>query len=268
MSKIDLCWIDDSAADMSLIMEHVFPTIWANNFSCKTILFGNDYCSMESENGPEEDDRKAFEDELRNFFIVFCQKIDEDEWLDPGTTYETKKNLLPTPSVSLVSVWDEKKNASENFKRLTNCWMDKDRLQKIKENPKEFLEGADNEVPEDSDSMSVVKLIRSMNIPKEAAVALDICLLYHDIVRIEEGSPSISMALYHLLKKEHECYLYSGRYDTRTLMNSWTKTYQQIFDNEDVVKVYPKKGLTTKQSVTDAKSDLIALLSRKNGGGA
>lgn len=265
MPKIDLCWIDDSAADMTLIMEHVFPTIWSNGYSCKTILFGNDYCSMESENGPKENDRKAFENELRNFFIIFCQKIDEDEWLDTGTTYKAHQNLLPTPSVSLISMREDEKNASENFKNLANSWMNKDRLQKIKENPEELLADANKEPSQDSNSMSVVKLIENMNIPKGAAVALDICLLYHDIVRIEDGDPSISMALYHLLKKDHDCYLYSGRYDTRTLMNSWTKTYQQIFGNEEV-KVYPKKGLTTKQSVTDAKSDLIALLNRKKGG--
>lgn len=265
MSKIDLCWIDDSSADMSLIMEHVFPTIWAKNFSCKTILFGNDYCSMENENGPTEDDRQEFEDELKNFFIVFCQKIDEDKWQDPGTAYQDLKNLLPPQSVSLIPMREEE-NAPDNFRHLANSWMDIDRLQKIKDSPEEFLTNANMGTPLDSNSMSVVNLIKKMDIPKDASVALDICLLYHDFVRIEDGFPSISMALYQLLKKEHDCYLYSGRYDTRTLMNSWTKTYQQIFGNEEVVKVYPKKGLTTKQSVTDAKSDLIALLSKKRGG--
>ena len=266
MSKIDLCWIDDSPAEMALIMEHVFPTIWANNFSCKTILFGNDYCSMESENGPTEVDRQEFEDELNNFFIVFCQKIDEDEWLDIGTTYKAKKDLLPTPSVSRIPMWEEGKKTLENFRGLANSWMNKEGLQELKKNPKELLADTNNETSSDSNSLSVVKLIEEMNIPKEAAVALDICLLYHDIVRIEAGIPSISMALYHLLKKEHDCYLYSGRYDARTLMNSWTKTYQQIFGDEEAVKVHPKKGLTTKQSVTEAKSDLIALLRKKEGG--
>lgn len=268
MSKIDLCWIDDSAADMSLIMEHVFPTIWLKGYSCKTILFGNDYCSMENEAGPKEDDRKAFEQELENFFIVFCQKIDEDKWQEPGTAYKDKRDLLPSPSVSLVPLMDNDKNTPDSFKHLANCWMDTDRLQEIKRDPDKFLTDLKKEFSTESNSMSVVQLIEKMNIPKDAVVALDICLLYHDIIRIEGRLPSISMALYHWLKKEHNCYLYSGRYDTRTLMNCWVETYQQVFSDKDELKIHPKKGLTTKQSVTDAKNDLLALLGKKTGGGS
>ena len=266
MSKIDLCWIDDSTAEMSLIMEHMFPTIWSENFSCKIILFGNDYCSMESEKGPTEDDRQEFENELKNFFMVFCQNIDEDKWQEPGTAYQDLKKLLPTQSVSLIPIRETEKNAPDSFRYLANSWMDIDRLQRIKDSPEEFLTNANMGTPSDINSMSVVNLIKKMDIPKKASVALDICLLYNDFGRIEEGLPSISMALYHLLKKEHDCYLYSGRYDTRTLKKSWIKTYQQISGDEEEVKIYSKKGLTTKQSITDAKSDLIALLSRKRGG--
>lgn len=262
MSKIDLCWIDDSAQEMSLIMEHVFPSIWSKNYSCKTILFGNDYCYMESENGPNENDRTEFEEELNNLFIFFCQMMDEEEWKDIGDTYNAKKYLLPSPSVSLVSM-----NASDSIKQLASNWMDSEKLKKFKDYSDMKETDAQEEDSTDINDMSVSKLIEAMGIPEGAVVALDICLLYHDISRIEEGLPSISMALYDkLLKQHHKCYLYSGRTDSRAVLDCWEKTYHELYGDKGDVKIHPKKGLTTKQNVTEAKKNLIDMLSKEEQG--
>ena len=205
-----LYWIDDSAHDMYLIMEHVFPILWNINCSCKTILFGNDYCSKETENGPSEDDRKAFEIDLNGFFSVYCQEIDNQEWEKVGTTHQNKKHLLPNPSIFLIPLEDD-------IKYLTQCWLDHDLLKEVKSHPEFLRKVPKNGVetpdttPVDSkteqiEGLSVEPLILDMNIPKDATIALDICLLYHDIDRIEAGLASISMALYDVfLKQNHKC---------------------------------------------------------------
>lgn len=263
MSKIDLCWIDDSPKDMYLIMRHAFPILWDKEYSCKTILFGNEYCDRENEDGPTEADRAAFEIELTNLFIVFCQKIDEREWKELGSTYKEKTHLLPRPSVSLVPMRGEGKDGSDSIKQLAKNWMDHDKLKKLMVSPDGIQIGACAKAPLDSGELSVDKLVEVMDIPDDAAVALDICLLYDEINRIEAGLPSISMALYASLSKQRHCYLYTGRHTARTLLDRWVKTYQQLFGSKEELKIYSKKGLTTKQDVTDAKTDLIDLLGRE-----
>lgn len=247
---------------MYLIMRHVFPLIWDKEYSCKTILFGNEYCSRENEEGPTEADRRAFETELMNLFIIYCQKIDECEWKELGSTYSEKSHLLPTPSVSLIPMHDGEREEANIIKQLVKNWMSKEKLKKIMVSS-EGTGGACDKDSLNSSELSVGKLIKLMNIPDNAVVALDICLLYNDINRIEEGLPSISMALYANLSKHHPCYLYTGRYTARALLDCWVKTYQQLFDNEEELILYSKKGLTTKQNVTDAKTSLVELLCRE-----
>ena len=272
----NLYWIDDSTHDMYLIMEHVFPVLWDENCSCKTILFGNDYCSKETENGPSEKDRKEFETDLRGFFTIYCQEIDNQEWEDLGTTYKKKQLLLSDPLVSLVpledSTWD-----------LAQCWLDRNILEGANKRPEHLPSlpvDSDHVEHEDSGAapvksevkevcLSVDQLIEAMNIPEDAAVALDICLLYHDIDRIEAGLPSISMALYDgLLERNHRCYLYSNRTIARTAMAQWVKTFQKLFPDSakelnDTI-IHPKVGLLATRPDTAEKTALVNLLQGKD----
>lgn len=273
----NLYWIDDSAHDMYLIMEHVFPVLWNINCSCKTILFGNDYCSKETENGPSENDREAFETDLKGFFSVYCQEIDNQEWEEVGKTHEKKKHLLPNPSIFLIPLKDDRKT-------LTQHWLDRDLLKDVKDHPESLrgaLAGAGhigaetpdvaavNPMAECVGRLSVEQLITDMNIPGDAAIALDICLLYHDIDRIEAGLPSISMALYdEFLKRHHRCYLYSNRSIARTVMDQWVQTFQNLFPKpsgrSDSIVIHPKGGLLAATPNTDAKRALVNLLQRKD----
>lgn len=272
MSVKNLYWIDDSTHDMYLVMEHVFPVLWNIDCSCKTIVFGNDYCSRETENGPSEEDRRAFETDLRGFFIVYCQEIDNHEWEDLGTTYEKKQHLLSDPLVSLVPLKD-------STGALARRWLDRDILKDANGHPECLLSlpadsghmeqeesGAAPAKPEVKErDLSVDQLIAKMNIPKAAAVALDICLLYHDIDRIEEGLPSISMALYAgLLKRHHHCYLYSNRTVARTAMAQWVNTFKKLFPDSakklDDIIIHPKVGLLATRPDTAEKTALVDLL--------
>lgn len=274
MTETSLYWIDDSTQDMYLIMEHVFPAVWDKGCSCKTILFGNDYCSKETESGPTDEARKAFESDLNGFFIVYCQEIDSHEWCDPGTTYKEKKHLLPDSSVKLISI---KNDQSDPIHKLVEHWMNRDWLTNIgvqaeKEN-QDRAATFDNApgtasvpIPEPgaiSKEASIDQLIADMDIPDNAVIALDICLLYKDIERIEANLPSISMALYAALSKNHRCYLYSSRSIARAVMKQWITTCKRIFGIPNGITIYPKNGLTVKQADTDAKLDLLTLLKGK-----
>ena len=261
MSDISLCWIDDSVEEMYSIMEHVFPAVWDINCSCKTILFGNHYCSRENESGPKDDDRNAFEVELKNFFVVYCQEIDARDWKNLGETYDEKSRLLPSPLVSLVPLQSEEQNGID---QLAKNWMDDSKLEKLKAHLVSIRTGEHIEDDVDDREMSVDILIDAMDIPTGAVVALDICLLYHDFTRIEKGLPSISMALYKCLSENHRCYLYSGLSIARKVLDCWEETYRHLYDGKNNIRIYPKKGLTTKQTITEAKKDLIEILSVEN----
>lgn len=277
MPETSLYWIDDSTQDMYLIMEHVFPAVWDKGCSCKTILFGNDYCSKETESGPTDEARKAFESDLHGFFIVYCQGIDSHEWCDPGTTYREKKHLLPDSSVKLISI---KNDQSDPIHKLAECWMNRVWLERIvaqaEKEDQDRATASDNApgtapvpIPESGvfldigKEASVNQLIADMDIPDNAVIALDICLLYKDIERIEANLPSISMALYAALSKNHRCYLYSSRSIARAVMKQWITTCKSIFGIPDGITIYPKNGLTVKQADTDAKLDLLTLLKGK-----
>lgn len=251
MTVRNLYWIDDSAHDMYLIMEHVFPILWNIGCSCKTILFGNDYCSKETENGPSEDDQQVFETDLKGFFSVYCQEIDNQEWKEIGTTHEEIKHLLPDHSIFIIPL-------KESMEALAKHWMDHDLLEEVKNHPES----------ESKRRLSVEQLIKDMNIPEDAAIALDICLLYHDIDRIEVGLPSISMALYdEFLKRHHNCYLYSNRSIARTVMEQWIKTFESLFlqpsEQSGSIVIHPKGGLLAATPNTHAKEALVDLLQRE-----
>lgn len=262
---------------MYLMMEHIFPDLWNIDCSCKIILFGNDYCSKETENGPDENDQRAFETDLNGFFSVYCQEIDNRNWEEVGKTYQEKKHLLSSPSVFLFPLKDDREI-------LARHWLDRDLLKDVEDHPENLFGASVNsgcaepEAPdaakEESDAeqrgcLSVDQLIKDMNIPADAAVALDICLLYHDMDRIEAGLPSISMALYDRLLKQHQrCYLYSNRTVARTVMVQWVQTFKKLFkeasDEAGSIIIHHKRGLLAGASNTDAKKALIDLLQRKD----
>ena len=237
--------------DMYMIMENVFPHIWDNGFSCKTILFGNGYCRMEKESGPNECIREEFENELKYFFAVYCQNTDDLEWKDRGTTQQEKKDLLPETPIELVTM-EEKSTHGLDIEKLTSLWMDREKLEKIKKDPNLIS----------SEDMSVKGLIKRLDIHPNAVVALDVVLLYDDFKRIEEGLPSISMALLYELAKSHECYLYSAEYISRKVVDIWIKTYYELYGQEKIVKIHPKNGLTTRMNPTREKAGLIELLKK------
>ena len=277
MPAQNLYWIDDSPHDMYLMMEHIFPDLWNIDCSCKIILFGNDYCSKETENGPDENDQKAFETDLNGFFSVYCQEIDNRTWEELGKTYQEKKHLLSSPSVFLFPLEGDREI-------LARHWLDRDLLKDVEDHPENLFGASVNSgcaepealdaAKEESDAeqrgcLSVDQLIKDMNIPEDAAVALDICLLYHDMDRIEAGLPSISMALYDRLLQQHQrCYLYSSRIVARTVMVQWVETFKKLFkeaaDEAGSIIIHPKRGLLVGASNTDAKKALIDLLQRKD----
>ncbi len=243
-----LYWIDDSAADMSQIMEQVFPLVWNKGGACKIILFGNGYCSQMTEHGPEEKDRERFENELQGFFRYYCAGIDDSEWRHPGETFKEKQKQLLPDSVSLVPM-DFLKGESDDV--TDYFWMNEEKLKEEKSL--------------DDPEASIDRLIEKMRIPPNAIVALDICLLYGDFQRIQEKEPCISMALYKKLKENNDCFLYSGMSVTKPILDNWKSIYGQRFEEACEPEIYAKNELTTKQEDTDAKNALIALFKEKEG---
>lgn len=256
MSIANLYWIDDSSEHMSLFVQNVFPILWDKNFSCHTIFFGNDYRKKNDEHGLTKQDCDLFSDNLEFEFVRYCDEIDDASWVPPGTTYEQKKHLLVKPNVGCIRVEEpDEGSVQPSISTIVQNWMNPDKLKILKETLKpdsmtELLSQLD---------MSIQPVISLMNIPDNVVVALDICLLYDDTPRIKQGLPIISMALCKELSKKHSCYLYSALTVSQTVLKQWTKTYEEVFDMQNI-EVFSKEDLLTKRKDTNAKIALMEIL--------
>ncbi len=257
MSTANLYWIDDSSEHMTLFVKNVFPVLWDKGFSCSTIFFGNDYRKKNDEQGLTNQDCDLFSSSLENVFVSYCEEIDDADWVQPGTTYEKKKHLLAKPDVQCIRV-EEVGDGTASISNIVQNWMNDDKLKTLKETLKpdsmtELLAKLD---------MSIEPIVSLMNIPDNAVVALDICLLYDDTTRIKQGLPIISMALCKGLSEKYLCYLYSGITVSQTILKQWIETYREVFNVQNV-EVHSKEDLLTKRKDTNAKIALIEKL-RKN----
>ena len=256
MYTANLYWIDDSSEHMTLFAKNVFPMLWDNNYSCSTIFFGNDYRKKNAEQGLTDRDCVSFGTNLKNEFVSYCEEIDDASWVQPGTTYEQKKHLLAKPGVECIRVEDPDDGTVEpSISTIIQNWMNLDKLKALKETLKsdsmtELLAELD---------MPIAPVISRMNIPDNVVVALDICLLYDDTYRIKQELPIISMALCKELSKKHSCYLYSALTVSQTVLKQWIKTYQEVFNVQNI-KVFSKEDLLTKRKDTNAKIALMEIL--------
>lgn len=256
MSIPNLYWIDDSSEHMTLFVENVFPLLWDKNYSCSTILFGNDYRKKKDEHGPTNQDCDAFSSSLENKFVSYCEEIDDANWVPSGTTYEQKKHLLSEPNVKCIQLIESTGDADiPGISTIVQNWMNSEKLKAVKDtlNPDSI---GDTLAALD---MSIGPVISRMNIPDNVVVALDICLLYGDTPHIKQELPIISMALCKELSRKCSCYLYSSLAVSQTTLNQWIKTYQEVF-NVHRITVFSKEDLLTKRKDTTAKSALIEML--------
>lgn len=261
MPDIGLYWIDDSIRAMMPIVSNVFPLVWNKDFFVKTILFGNEYCSKEDESHLTEEDRAAFETSIKKEFAYYCINMDNRNWVDAGTTYQEKSELIKKPLVGLIPLKDE--TESDGIEALIETWTNDARLKELKGQ----AEAGDADEALKEFERSVEALIKKMSFSEPAAVALDILLLYGDGPRLTNHLPIISMALYHFLQTKYTCYLYSMAGTSKAASDNWLDTYKSTFKPKDALpEIYPKNGLITRREDTPAKNELIKILDnlRKN----
>lgn len=256
MSTANLYWIDDSSEHMTLFVKNVFPMLWDNNFSCSTIFFGNDYRKKNDEHGLTDQDCDLFSSSLENDFVSYCEEIDDASWVPPGTTYEQKKHLLAKPDVECIQLEESTEGTVKpSISTIAQNWMNPNKLKALKDTlkPDSMAESLD------ALDMSIEPVVSRMNIPDDVVVALDICLLYDDTSHIKQELPIISMALCKELSKKHSCYLYSALTVSQTVLKQWIKTYQEVFNVQNI-EVFSKEDLLTKRKDTNAKIALMEIL--------
>lgn len=256
MHKANLYWIDDSSKHMMSIVDKVFPLLWNENLSCISILFGNAYCAKVDELGPDDHDCAALSDYIENQFVCYCQELDNYYWKELGDTYKEKKELLIRPATMIIPLGGTVEGTSNGTIRgLVKNWTDDNILKDFQ--AEVASTSLDNALAKFQ--MSVDTLINEMKIPDQAPIALDIYLLYGDGNRVQNDLPTLSMVLYNALSTRHPCYLYSEMAVSQTLVDKWKKIYSGIFQSDNF-EIYPKTGLITVKKETEAKRDLIKMV--------
>lgn len=273
--------IDDDPGGIMSIVRSIFPAMWQvdkpdEGIETHICIFGNAATVTGSTITPwntqdEEELARKIEDEL----WYRCNNWEQDNGIETVdseecVTFENKVDLV-RGKVCMLYKADATMELKDECDAICRIWTGN-----VTENEKnENKESADNLGSEGNQKLVITEkakkavqtLITRMKIPQNACVGLDLSLLWRDIERIlEEKQPIISMQLYHLLSKNHECFLYSKYVMVEKFINTWKEVYTTYFEPEETPDIYQKSQLSQKEITDETRKKLVSMVNGQRSG--
>lgn len=223
-------WIDDNFSEMFFILQGAISKLWKldkkeidkeERIRSVMIIFGD--CSMKSEKLPSEEREIECELALRDFFTMYCFKLDGP---NPNRPTFVTNNYLVENAVKYALI-EENEDDVKLYRDIKDYWCDNDAQS------------------EPLVEKQMTELVKKMGIEEKSVVGIDLSLLSGDVERIKKREKVISMQLYSFLNKSHKCFLYSAEAENIEFTDNWTEIYKNNYENLPI-KIYKRKDFLKK----------------------
>lgn len=254
--KKTIFWIDDNIGVIKNIAESIFPHFWKideeNGIETYVRILGNGIQEPPGLGLWEEGDEQELQEFIDKIFERLCRDVDV---LGEKKLYAKKKYLV-CDSVKIMykkTEDSEGKKECEEYRKLCSIWQG---------NPLEKSNGNVERIAEEA-RVSAKKALKKMNIEKGACVGLDLALLQRDIEKVrDEKKPILSMELYHMIKEEHECFLYSFYFFDNMFVESWKSVYAKYYCDKEEPIIHKRCDMYKKNISSELITNFLSMIDK------
>ncbi len=248
-------WVDDNPYVIMNIVEGVFSKLWnldgEEGIETHIRIFGNEGQEAKGLGLWDKNDEKEFQTAIMQRFEQLCSNADK---LGEKNVFQKKSGLICDNIIMMYKFPENEieKKEIEEYRKFCNIWQNSS-SEKIGENI--YIT--------DEARLCAEKLLKKMNIVEGACVGLDLALLQGDIKKVkDDGKPILSMELYHMIKQQHECFLYSRYMFDKSFIESWKKVYEKIYGDKELPIIHKRCELFAKNVSETLINQLLELVDK------
>ncbi len=246
-------WIDDNPHVIMNIVDGVFSKLWnldgEESIETHVRIFGNEGQESRGLGLWDKNDEKEFQAKIVQKFEQLCRNVDP---MGDENVFQKKSGLICDNIVMMYKLPENETEVKEieEYRKFCNIWQSC---------PCETKENAICITEEARESART--LLKKMDIIEGACVGLDLALLQGDMEKVkDEGKPILSMELYHLIKQQHECFLYSRYMFDKSFIESWKKVYAKVYGDKERPIIHKRSELFAKNVSEALINQLIKLV--------